>query len=100
MMIVQSFRRIEAGKCSLSFCHDGRIVDEIPFLPSRLLNPWRVAVLLAVALYLRCWRPIVLLLDVGQHFTQPLVLGDRRMRDALILVKDPIVERMPLPTQA
>jgi hypothetical protein len=31
---------------------------------------------------------ILLSLDPGQHFAEPLVLGDRRVRDALLLVED------------
>ncbi len=59
--------------------NDRWIVGEIRPL-ARLAATRSVADLLAVRLHLRR-RPLVLArLDVGQDITEPLVLGDRRMR--------------------
>ncbi len=47
----------------------------------------RVAILLAVRLHGGLRLLLLTFLDVGQEFTEPLVLGDRRIRHALVLVE-------------
>src|SRR5215218_6479303 len=73
-----------------------QLIHETP-TARRLASGALIAGLLAVGLHPR-WPLLVLpFLDVGQHLTEPLVLHDGRVGDALVLVESPVGQRQALP---